>query len=1836
MIRRLYLALFFILPFVVNAQISLLKDINPGITSSSSNASYLVTLSGNVYFAANDGVTGTELWKSNGTAAGTVRVKDINPGDNSGNPTNLTLVGSYIYFSANDGDNGSELWRTDGTEAGTIMVADISPGLNSSSPSNFIAIGTTAVYFSANDGTNGNEPWKSDVATKTTTMLLDIVSGITSSSPFRFVYASGTTAYFVATDAAGSELWMTDGASTTVRLSNLNTGGNSNPNYLTMLGGSVYFAADDGSTNGVELWKSSGGAPTLVKNINATASTGSSPFNLAAAGSYIFFGANDGVNGIELWRTDGTTGGTTMMTNLNAGAGSSLFSVIPIIAVGTSVYFYANANLGDGAELYRCTSTGVINIININPGSNGSGPNYLANINGILYLQATSDATGYEMVRVNGTTFTIYDIASGTGSSAPRQFTSIDGTNVLYTANNGTGTELFKWNGSTNAQVIDLITGSDGSSPTNFVYNGSNAVFFQASDGTGAEVWKTDGVDGTATHTFRLKDINTGGSGNPFSLTMVGSTLFFVAYDGIEYELYKSDGNLNNATKIDVNPGANGSAPYNLIARTSTELVFVAYHDTYGTELFKYNTTTSTLTPYDIYAGTAESYPESLTLVGTQIFFTALHPTWGQELYRFNGTSIFNVADIVPGATGSDPYELAAIGSTLYFTAYTAATGYELYTTTGSGATLVKEIAPGTASSSPNGFTTFGSFVYFQAADVTNGAEIWRTDGTAANTKLFKDAYAGTASSTPWGFTVFDNKLYFNARDAANGNEMWVTDGQADGNGLATNMTKLLKDINTGAAHGGFSAPVIVGTKMFMIGAESSGSKVWVTDGRECGTVAVTPYPGGATASALNLTQAPSSKLIFAMTLQGSGREPFMVDPALVTLPTNVAISAQPQPATVTMPASASFSVTATGTALTYQWQKAGVNIPDATAATYNIPATSDSDAGLYRVIVTGPCGQVTSTQVALTVNIVTPTAQPTGLVISNPTPTSLYLKFSAASGSPSSYLVIRKKGSAPTEVPTDGSFFTPGATFVNSTVVSAGPTTEGPDAGLDPTSEYFYAIFAFNGSGALIKYLPTSPLTGSAFTLAAEPTDQPTSLAFSNVDGTTLSGSFTAAAGASRYLVIRAAGAAPTSTPVDGQAYAAGETIGDGIVAYLGDTPSFTDSGLTPETHYYYKVYSAKGPGPTVNYYNTSPLQNDVTTLAIQPEAPTRLGFSNVTNNSFTVSYTAPAAPPAGYVVLRNPGTTLTGIPSDGTTYTLGQTVGDGRVAYVGANTTFDENLPLAQFTYSVFPYNGTGITINYRQATPLTGLIAPDNTAPVITDQTLAASPSGSGIKIVVSIDEPQTSVQAATVEYRSVSAPGTATNTAVMLLVSGKEYEFIVPANDIGDLGIEYTITATNTLSISSTKTGKSALTFTNQTIALGSFGSAVSDYRIVSVPLNLTSKSIAEVFGDDLGAYDGVNWRMYRHEDGVTTELSSSSTIEAGKGYWLIAKENKAIDTGPGTTVDVTSAAPFQLDLKEGWNQIGNPYNFNLVWNDVLTVSNLNLKLRLYVEGFFDGDKLAKYQGGFVMSNSVAKLTFPVKYNSAAGRTSGEPKRLTNAIDQGAWEVILNLKHGTTNNPFGGVGMNHKADPLFDEFDDFTLPRFLDFVELNHDKKFLNIAYTKDIVPTVANYTWEFTVESNSEGPTEITWDNSYFGISDKQLILWDEEESIPVNMRETGSYSFKLERLRKFKVFYGSPEYVKEKSSKDRILIHNISPNPSEGEVNFTFTVPGLDKSQVEVRVLNSLGQSIAPLFNGFLDAGHHQMSWSGRDNNGVKPSQGVYLVEVLSNGQRVARRVVLK
>ena len=242
---------------------SLVKDIYPGASGPYPHNSFpdkLTNVNGTLFFIANDGTTGNELWKSDGTAAGTVLVKDIHPGLEGSRSVFLTDVNGTLFFRADDGSHGDELWKSDGTEAGTVLVKDIWPGAfgpnpASSAPGNLTDVNGT-LFFMANDGANGYELWKSDGTAAGTVLIKDIHPGASGSLPSNLTNVNGTLSFIAVDGVNGYELWKSDGtAAGTVLVKDINPGASGSfPDKLTNVNGTLFFSAADGTT-GNELWE---------------------------------------------------------------------------------------------------------------------------------------------------------------------------------------------------------------------------------------------------------------------------------------------------------------------------------------------------------------------------------------------------------------------------------------------------------------------------------------------------------------------------------------------------------------------------------------------------------------------------------------------------------------------------------------------------------------------------------------------------------------------------------------------------------------------------------------------------------------------------------------------------------------------------------------------------------------------------------------------------------------------------------------------------------------------------------------------------------------------------------------------------------------------------------------------------------------------------------------------------------------------------------------------------------------------------------------------------------------------------------------------------------------------------------------------------------------------------------------------------------------------------------------------------------------------------------------------------------------------------------------------
>jgi len=222
-------------------------------------------MGGMVYFGADDGTHGRELWKTDGTELGTVMVKDANARDCSsychGSPMYITVVGDimYLQLTGTTTSEGAQLWKSDGTEQGTVMVKDLGGnGGAGSMPHRLTVAPNGSVYFLADDsGFSGDDLYITDGTEQGTNLVYDK----SNQGAIRGLVMVGNILMF----AMNGDLWKTDGTTSGTQLvKEINLGSNGgipDSDHSVDIGGELLFFGHQGrnwNQDTWQIWKSDG------------------------------------------------------------------------------------------------------------------------------------------------------------------------------------------------------------------------------------------------------------------------------------------------------------------------------------------------------------------------------------------------------------------------------------------------------------------------------------------------------------------------------------------------------------------------------------------------------------------------------------------------------------------------------------------------------------------------------------------------------------------------------------------------------------------------------------------------------------------------------------------------------------------------------------------------------------------------------------------------------------------------------------------------------------------------------------------------------------------------------------------------------------------------------------------------------------------------------------------------------------------------------------------------------------------------------------------------------------------------------------------------------------------------------------------------------------------------------------------------------------------------------------------------------------------------------------------------------------------------------------------
>lgn len=780
-------------------------------------------------FVASTPDQGAELWRTDGTAAGTSLVRDIRPGPAGSTPEHFTHAYGDVFFTAQTAENGVELWRTDGTTAGTQMVIDLAvgPAPGAWSPGGLVVLngkllfvgrtvqqtyrlyetdGTATgtqpvvddgVYYTKvvpllqsmpdgvpgllvtttlAQGQTGIEPWVTDGTALGTQLLLDIVPGSQGSFPREFFGHAGKV-YFTAYDPIhGRELWVTDGTTAGTQLVHDGvpgpTGLEPDVDGGVSFGGALFFlSADD------RLWR-------YVEGQGAPAAH-PLPVGVTLERTELF-----SVGGQAVARTRTASGRALHAFDPTTLSWSELVTIPTLhpktgwesLVVGGQLYFRNYAKT-EGFELWVSdgTSAGTGPVASITPGIGGVGPRglFADGTSGVYFFQA-APGVGEELHRATpgGASF-VADLAPSATANpvGPHELFPVGGLELYSAA--GPDEALQLWGPRSG---LETLTPSR-VAPERFLHTSlgpRGTTFFTGSTSKhGRELWRTTG---TAETTRMVTDLWPGASesyiGPPVELN---GALYFQAREQFDYRVYRSDG---------TGPGTN--VLVDLVPNASSKGIAYA------------------LTPWD-----------------GKLYFSASGPDNEFDLFVSDGTSAGTqrLDQVMPNVTFGT-FEFVDAGTHLAWVAgKTASTVFnDLWATDGVTAKRLDQF--GETIKSVNVVVGAHEGQLYVFADTASGLGFWRVDpATGVGTKVGSFAGGGIEE-----FHFESGEIYLSKRDWPSDERFLVYIDQATQSEVY--LTPPLQD-------NPYVDPVevvAVGDTVYFTARLNGVKQIYVTDGTPAGT----------------------------------------------------------------------------------------------------------------------------------------------------------------------------------------------------------------------------------------------------------------------------------------------------------------------------------------------------------------------------------------------------------------------------------------------------------------------------------------------------------------------------------------------------------------------------------------------------------------------------------------------------------------------------------------------------------------------------------------------------------------------------------------------------------------------------------------------------------------------------------------------------------------------------------------------------------------------------------------------------------------------------------------
>ncbi|WP_300686126.1 T9SS type A sorting domain-containing protein [Chryseobacterium sp.] len=809
--RKIYISMLTAVSIFSCAQTVLNTKLQEIHFGSSSGPSQLIKFNDQLIFpATRNAEESRELWTFNPVTQKSTLLKDVFPGYGigiSGDPTFMKLNNKVYFIAIQSNNSNNQLWVTDGTTSGTSKVKDL----------NFeYAIETTAVAGNNIFFYHHNELW----VYNTVADSLQLLKTFQYSGNVKMHSMNGIM-YIAANDGVhGKEIWKSDGTLTgTTLLKDIvpNANGSIDGDFAALIfKNKLYFIANLG-TAGYELYSTDGteAGTVSVKPIGYIRLEG------AAADDYFVFTGFDTVNGLEPWISDGTAAGTKLLKNLTPGATSSM-GMKKFIKFNNKIFFESGANGVNQAYGNYIWET---------DGTEAGTVPFSTHPDALIYGTSSDDKHLIFTMANYGSRYWITDgnpahsfEITSLGLPYSNSFVDLNSKIYLPGSTQKYGTELYSIDPLTQeAAIASDISKFESASPHAFNVLNNDLIFIATDRQFNSQIYKRN----NSTHQIqRLSALG----GNSYTGIYTDFNDDFIKVGNYLYTdggTYRTDGTEANTIAI-TSPDVSSRFMYTNL--NDNTLLFAGYNNLVGTELWKVNNNSNTVTLVkDIsadYMGSLYSVDSKTAVLNGFAYFVAKE-NGKLGIWKTDATDAGTLKTIqfsYQDGTDGNIKVLNTLNNKLLFTKQqeNTSTSYssgqnELWSSDGdqASAVLIKSYAVpyGSASISKETGTLDNKLIY-----VTSGypSALHSTDGTAAGTaEILSGNFSGDIK-----FKKCGNQLFFTHNNAS---QLWKTDGTANGtSNLAQNFTSV-KDM------------VCANNYLYFLNGDSQ--KVWRTNGTSSGTM---------------------------------------------------------------------------------------------------------------------------------------------------------------------------------------------------------------------------------------------------------------------------------------------------------------------------------------------------------------------------------------------------------------------------------------------------------------------------------------------------------------------------------------------------------------------------------------------------------------------------------------------------------------------------------------------------------------------------------------------------------------------------------------------------------------------------------------------------------------------------------------------------------------------------------------------------------------------------------------------------------------------------------------